>query len=154
MAEKEELKGKIAEQEAVIQEYTDLLKRSRAEFENYQKRVERESRELRTIVKREILSKLLGLVDDTELAVRQLENAPKEVLGGVNMILAKMHKLLQEEGVTEIPCKGAPNPERHEVVLQVESGLPAGEIAQVLQKGYMMGDTVLRYSKVAVSKEE
>lgn len=155
--ELEQLKKQLAEKEKIIQDYTNHLKRLQAEFENYIKRTDKERCDLQEFVKQKLILKLLIIVDQFRSALEQLkqhQQVPEEFTKGVEMIFNNFHKVIEEEGVREIVCKGkALDPYKHEVMLQINTDeYPENTIVDELQKGYMFNDKVLRYAKVSISK--
>lgn len=149
----EECSKELEETKALVDDYANHLKRLQAEFENYVKRVEKERVEINERVSERVIIKLLTIVDDFERALKQLKNIPEETRKGIEIIFKNIHKVLDEENVKPIKSVGEKlDPYKHEVVLQVESDAPEETIVEELQKGYMMNDRVIRYSKVKVSK--
>ncbi|MFA5108161.1 MAG: nucleotide exchange factor GrpE [Candidatus Micrarchaeia archaeon] len=148
------------------EEYKNDLKRLAAEFDNYKKRVEKEKQQTRMDAQANALAPFLDMNDAFETALLHINkknatgadaNGVKVYEDGIKLLHKKLHSTLQSFGVKEIACKGIANHLYHEVMLQVP-GEPAGEIAQILRKGYTMGDYVLRPAQVSVfagiSKEE
>ncbi len=138
-----------------IAELTDQLKRTAAEFDNYQKRIMRERVEWELLAKAKILSKLLHLNDDLQRALHAAKHSdPSKLAAGVDMILKAVHKALAEEGVKAMDTIGTPfDPHRHEVMLRIDCDKDDGIIVQELERGYTLGDRVLRYAKVGVAKK-
>ena len=143
----------LAENKALVAEYTEHLKRLQAEFENYVKRVEKERAEISERASARLIIKLLVIVDDFDRAVHQLKDVSPETRKGIELIFKNLHKVLAEEKVAPIKSIGEKlDPYRHEVLLQVESDAPEETILEELQKGYLMNGRVIRYAKVKVSK--
>ena len=150
-----ELREKIDEYEAEIEELLDKYRRKAAAFSNYRKRQERE-RELQSIrLRTEVLGELLPIVDDFR---RALQNVPdrvrdKEWVEGIALIQRKLEKLLDKYEVTPIEALGEPfDPNYHSALLQEESEeYPAGTVMEEVEKGYLVGDRVLRPALVKVS---
>ncbi|MCL6088961.1 MAG: nucleotide exchange factor GrpE, partial [Candidatus Marsarchaeota archaeon] len=134
--------SELAALQAKLAEYENDLKRLAAEFDNYKKRVEKEKFQARAHGKAEALAPFIDMAETFEKA---LEHAEKKEGGsmkeGLVLLHRKLNSIFSSMGVREIECRGWPNPAYHEVMLQV-SGEPAGEIAQVLRKGYVMGEPV------------
>jgi len=146
------------EQEKVrADEYLNRLKYLQADFENYQKRIEREREELVKRGNEELILKLLNVVDDLERAVEASKSpSDKEVLAsGVEMVLKQFQATLAEEGLSQIEAVGRPlDPELHEVVTTVETDqCPENIIVRVLRKGYSLNGRVIRPSMVEVAKK-
>jgi molecular chaperone GrpE len=136
---------------AKINEYTNDLKRLQAEFENYKKRVEKERTEFGKYANAEVISSMLPILDSFEIALKN--TADKEKFAeGIKMIYAQLYSALEAEGLRPISTSGEKfDPYRHEVLLKEESDKPEGTILEEFQKGYMLNDKVLRFSKVKVS---
>jgi len=135
-----------------IDELVNDLKRLQADFQNHCKRVEQEKKEFIEYASSGVLCKILTIVDELEIAIHNMKNTEDQK--GTHMILNKMKKILAEEGVTEIACKGQKfDPYRHEVILY-EDGKEDGIILDEIQKGYQIKQKILRYPKVKVSRNE
>ena len=139
--QKKELLNIIQEEKQLKEEYLNDLKRIQADFENYQKRIEKEKIEFIKYAKKDLLLKLLEILDNFEKA-----NINDE---GVNLILKQLRLILEKEGIKEINELYF-NPEKHEVI-SLEEG-EENKILEQYQKGYMLHDKVIRSSKVKVGK--
>lgn len=133
----------------------DQHQRLLAEFDNYRKRLERENARLAQWVTGEIISRLLPVLDDFERAEAACapgsEGFDKK---GVLIIRDRLAEALRKEGLKEVEAAQGVrfDPEFHEAVLAVPSDeIPEGHVTQLLQKGYRLGDRLLRAAKVAVS---
>lgn len=137
-------------------EYLDGWQRARAEFANFKKRTEREKEEARVQIASEILAKYLDILDDLELAlnIRPTDNEIKAWTDGVEMIHLKLKAILEAEGVEAILAEGDTfDPNFHEAITYEENeDHQDGQVIEVVQKGYKMGDRVLRPAKVRVAK--
>lgn len=134
------------------QDMKDTLQRLQADFQNYKRRVEQDKHAFIKFANKELIKKLLPAVDNFTLALENKSNA-EEFMKGVEMIYAQLFEVLREQGLETIEAKGKPfDPKNHEALLQVESDEPKGTVIEELQKGYILGDTLLRPSKVKVSK--
>ena len=136
------------------QEYLDGWKRERAAFENFRKEQERRLDEFRKYATRDMLSSLLEIMDNFALATK---HAPKEIekhkwFDGLGHIEKQFSQILHRFGVEEIESEGVFDPMLHEVVEEVKSEEESGTIIEVVQRGYRMGDTVLRPAKIHVAK--
>jgi molecular chaperone GrpE len=136
-------------------EYLDGWQRARAELANARKRFQREQEQSYTNAKADLLFRLLPIVDDFE---RALETLPSDLSGlswidGISLIQRKMQMLLEQEQVTAIEAAGREfDPFAHQAVTHEPSeSIPAGQIIAEMQKGYRMGERVLRPSMVRVS---
>ncbi|MBN2122524.1 nucleotide exchange factor GrpE [Candidatus Micrarchaeota archaeon] len=128
-------------------EIEDSLKRLQAEFENFQKRTERESKVRADSGKAQLLKDLLPVLDELEEAKKHTKDE------GVRMVFSKLNSVLLAAGLVEIETKGFYNPCMHEVVGTKFAESEEGTIVDVMRKGYMMGDIVLRPSMVVISKK-
>lgn len=141
--------------DAKIEELEDRLKRNMAEFDNFRKRNEKEKASMFDMGIRHIADRILPLIDNFE---RGFANVPDDIEAkafaeGMEMIYKQLLKTLEDAGIVEIDALGkAFDPNYHNAVLHVEDE-SAGEntIVEILQKGYMYKDTVLRYSMVKVA---
>jgi len=133
----------------------DRLLRTAAEFDNYRKRIERERRDLADYMKADILAELLPIVDNFERALQTPSADPADPLRkGVELIHKQMVDFLKKRGVAPIEALGADfDPNFHQAVIHETS--PAhreGEVIAELQRGYMLGDKLLRPAMVKVAK--
>lgn len=130
------------------------LKRTAADFENYKKRQQRQREQLEAAATERLVDRLLDVRDNLNRALDQEADDVEALREGVKLTLAEFDRVLDAEDVSEIdPEPGAPvEPERHEVVLQVESEHPKGHIDEVYQMGYETPENVLRAAKVTVSE--
>ena len=128
-----------------VKELTDDLKRVQAEFINYKSRTEKELANSISLGKELMVEKLLTIIDNFELALNNTKDK------GIEMIYAQLIDILEKEGLKEIECKTF-DPNIHEALLSEESDKPENTILEVLQKGYMFNDKVIRVAKVKVAK--
>ena len=133
----------------------DRLLRTAAEFDNYRKRIERERRDLADYMKADILTELLPIVDNFERALQAPSADPSDPLRkGVELIHKQMVDFLKKRGVAPIEALGSDfDPNFHQAVIHETS--PAhreGEVIAELQRGYMLGDKLLRPAMVKVAK--
>ena len=117
-----------------------------AEFENYQKRVDKEKRDLLESGGREAVRALLPLLDDFEAAIKDVKEG-----SGLMLLHKKLMETLQKEGLERIDCAGKFNPDLHEALMSEECQKDEGEITRVISSGYKFRGKVLRYAKVCVS---
>lgn len=136
-----------------IEELTQSLQRLQAEFENYRKRTEKESLDFRKYATKSLVEKLLSVLDYFELALKNTKHQ-EEFVKGIEMTYSHLFSTLESEGLKPIEVKGKNcDPNLHEALLQEEvDGKKSGEIIEELQKGYFLGDKVLRPSKVKIAK--
>ena len=149
--DKKNVKGKECNKDQKICELTDSLQRMQAEFENYKKYNEKKNVEFAKYAKADIIDKLLPIMDSFEMALKHTEKK-EEFIKGVEMIFSEIFTMLEKEGLRKIGADGKFNPDYHEVLIKEESDKEEDTILEELQKGYMLNDKVLRYTKVKVSK--
>ena len=138
-----------------IEELTDQLRRQMAEFDNYRKRTDKEKASMYIIGAKEIVEKLLPVVDSFErgLATATEEQLEDPFVDGMNKVYKQMITSLEELGVKPIEAVGAEfNPDYHNAVMHVEDE-EVGEniIVEEFQKGYTYKDFVVRLSMVKVA---
>ncbi len=138
-----------------IEELTDRLRRTMAEFDNFRKRTEKEKSAMFEIGAKDIIERILPVIDNFE---RGLSSMPEDVKGtpfasGMEMIYKQLLKNLEDAGVKPIEAAGQPfDPNFHNAVMHVEDeNLGENIVAQELQKGYMYRDSVVRHSMVQVA---
>jgi molecular chaperone GrpE len=136
-------------------DYYDRLLRQAAEFDNYRKRTERERREMAHYAAGDVLEALLPVVDDFERAL-QVEAGPDAAAyrKGVELIYKQLQDLLARRGVTPIEAVGKPfDPQFHQAITYEPSpGRAEGEVLEVVRRGYMLGDRLLRPAMVKVAQ--
>jgi molecular chaperone GrpE len=135
-------------------EYLDDLKRVAADFENYRKRAARDRESLVARAHERLVKELLPVLDDLERALEAAEEHEEAKLEeGVRLVHRELRQALGKEGLVEIETDGAFDPHVHEALLTQPSDEEDGAILQVIQKGYRLGDRVLRPARVVVSQE-
>ena len=137
-------------------EFQEGWQRERADFMNYKKRIERDQSQMQQFLAANILTRFLAVLDDMDRAVK---NKPQEVetqewWNGVELIQRKLAAILEAEGVKRIEAEKALfDPNFHEAVSHEDyEGLESGQIIEVLQQGYQIGDRVLRPGVVRVAR--
>jgi molecular chaperone GrpE len=150
----EELLTRVAEAEAKRDEYLGDLQRVAADFDNYRKRSLREYEQLGSRVAARLAEKLLPVLDDLDRALDAADQHEEaKVVDGVRMTRATLWTVLAGEGIVEIEAEGSFDPHIHEALLsQPVEGAESGSIVQVLQKGYRLGETVVRPARVVVAE--
>ncbi len=125
-----------------------------ADFDNYRKRVSREYVEVTARANERLLNELLPVLDDLERALEAADQHEEVQLEeGVQLVHRSLAKLLERNGLSEIAADGAFDPHVHEALLsQPGEGAEPGTVLEVLQKGYRLGDRVLRPTRVIVSE--
>ena len=128
--------------------------RERADFLNYKKRIERDNLQLSARITGDVIKKYLSVQDDLERALKAVPDTAQEAawLEGIDLIYRKLQNILDTEGVKSIPAETF-DPNWHEAISHEPSQEHAsGEIIEIVQKGYMLGDRVLRPAQVRVAK--
>lgn len=138
-----------------IEELTDRLQRTMAEFDNYRKRTEKEKSAMFEIGAKDIIEKILPVVDNFERGLAAVPEEEKEsaFADGMEKIYRQLMKTLEDAGVKAIEAVGQPfDPNFHNAVMHIEDeNLGENIVAQELQKGYTYKDTVVRHSMVQVA---
>jgi molecular chaperone GrpE len=158
--EQTEQAEEVAELEALRnenEELIDTLQRLQADFENYRKRAAREQESLVARAGERIVKELLPVLDDLERALEAAEHHEEAKLeDGVKLVHRQLEQLLGKEGLAPVETDGKFDPHVHEALLTQPSSAEEGSVIEVLQKGYRLGDRVLRPARVVVAgpKEE
>ena len=134
----------------------DRVRRQMAEFDNYRKRTEKEKDQMFSLGERNVIEKMLPIVDNFERGLSTLDQDAEEdaFVQGMKKIYQQMVKQLEDMGVEKIDCVGKEfDPKFHNAVMQVDSDqYESGTVVQELQKGYMYHGEVIRHSMVSVVK--
>jgi molecular chaperone GrpE len=154
--DKEAILTQLNEAQQRAGEYLEGWQRARAEFANYRKRVERELQENREISMGLALKGVLPIVDDFDRALASVPDDIKENpwVSGVSMVQRKLYKMLEENGVVAFDPVGEMfDPVRHEAIgTDAESDAPSGQVTSTVQRGFMIGERVLRPALVRVAQ--
>lgn len=133
--------------------WKDQASRIFADFDNYKKRTEKEQLSWMQTAQGKVLKDLLSVVDNFDRALASKTDDAADVYAGIEMIYKSVLQVLHKYGVTEFAEYTAFDPEMHEALMDAESADHAsGQIVQVLEKGFMIKDKVLRPAKVIVAK--
>ena len=155
MTEEVENTQELEEAQALRKERDDLLdtlQRLQAEFDNYRKRAARDQQSLVTRAHERLVKELVPVVDDLERALEAAEAHEEAKLEeGVALVARSLGDILRKEGLEEIPTEGKFDPHVHEALLSQPSEVEEGAVIEVIQKGYRLGDRVLRPARVVVS---
>ena len=140
--------------EKEIESLKDQLLRARAEFDNYRKRIARDHERIRATAAETLIRTLVPVVDSLERALDHGESDAASLCEGLEMVHKQLCDTLEQQGLRPIHALGEVfDPRFHEAVTEVDSDeVEAGSVAQEFQKGYMLGDSILRPSGVAVSR--
>ncbi len=148
-------KPKKDKKDEQIEELTDKLKRQMAEFDNYRKRTEKEKSGMYEIGAKDVIEKILPVIDNFERGLAAVPEEQKEdsFVTGMEMIYKQMMTTLEGIGVKPIEAVGQEfNPDLHNAVMHIEDEeLGENIVAEEFQKGYTYRDNVVRYSMVKVA---
>ncbi len=154
--ELERLREDLEKAQAQATEYLEGWQRAQAEFSNYKKRQEADRAQMIALANANLLRKLLPIVDDFERALASLPSSLSQLTWceGVFLIKHKLDAVLETEGVEPIKVEGQTfDPHYHEAVTYEEvSGYQDGQIIGEVQRGYILGERVLRPALVRVAK--
>jgi molecular chaperone GrpE len=150
--EAEEAPDPLAEAEAKRDEYLELARRTQADFENYRKRAAKDLAAAGTRAKLGLVRDLLPVVDNLERALESAE-ASDGLAEGVRLVLSDLQGVLVREGIEAVEPAGERfDPTVHEALsTRPQDGAEPGVVLDVVQKGYLMDDTVVRPARVVVS---
>ena len=130
----------------------DSWKRAAADFDNYKKRAAREREEYVTLANERLVKDLLPILDDLERALAAVgEHQEAAVEEGVRLVHRSLATLLERNGVKEIDAEGKFDPHVHEALLSQPSEAEEGSVIDVVQKGYTLGDRVVRPARVVIA---
>ena len=153
--EKMRKKKKKEKWEEKIEELEDRVKRQMAEFDNFRKRTEKEKSHMYEVGARDVIEKILPVVDNFErgLAAVPEEEKTNPVIDGMDKVYRQLMTILTDMGVTPIDAVGKEfDPNFHNAVMHVEDEeLGENVVAEEFQKGYLYKDTVIRHSMVKVA---
>lgn len=149
------LKTALEEMDKKAEEYLDGWQRARAEFANYKKRILRENVDIRQVARGEVIKLYLDIADDLERALQEKPEAGdgETWAEGIEIIFQKLRARLEVEGIKPMnPIGEEFDPNIHEALMKEESEeFESGQIIEVMQEGYWLGDKVLRPALVRVA---
>jgi molecular chaperone GrpE len=149
------LKAAWEASEAKAAEYLDGWQRAKAEFSNYKKRINRDREQYNKDAVGRVVMDYLPVVDDLERALKDkpTEGDYAKWADGIELIYRKLVTTLENDGVVPMKAEGEMfDPNQHEAIVQIESdGFESGQIVEVLQSGYLIGDRVLRPARVCIA---
>ena len=140
-----------------VEELTDLLQRTHANFENYRKQMQLQIEDIKKMSARDIILQILPVLDNFELALKNMPDEvgngkKKDFVQGMELIYAQLLELTQNNNVVAIETKDKDfDPYYHEALMKVPSEVPENKIMEEFQKGYMLHGKVLRHAKVKIS---
>ena len=147
------LEERVALLESERDEAIDHLKRVAADFDNYRKRAARDQASLVARAHERLVKELLPVLDNLERALEAGEQTEEAKLAeGVALVARELRAALEREGLVEIETDGKFDPHVHEALLTQPSEAEEGSVIEVLQKGYRLGDRVLRPARVVISQ--
>ena len=145
---------RVEQETEQVQEADDRLLRLAADFDNYKKRAARERQEYVAFANERLVKELLPILDDLERALQAANEHEEATLEeGVALVHRSLAQLLARNGVKEIDTNGAFDPHVHEALLaQPSEDAESGSVIDVVQKGYTIGDRVVRPARVIVAE--
>lgn len=147
----ESLAAQLAEEQEKAQSYLASWQRAAADYQNYKRRVDQEREEVARLASAAFVINVLPLLDDLERALQSVDShlAGLTWVDGIRLIYRKFQSILELNGVTEIPAEDEDfDPNLHEAVMFGEG--EDGKVKSVVQKGYKLGDRVIRPAMVIV----
>ena len=144
----------VAILEAERDEYLALVQRVQADFENYRKRAVRDQERLVAHAHERLVRELLPILDDLERALGAAEKHEEaKLIEGVKLVERSLRSALRKEGLVEIETDGAFDPHVHEALLtQPSADAEPGSVLEVVQRGYRLGDRIVRPARVIVAE--
>jgi molecular chaperone GrpE len=149
----DELEAELQARDEEIDDLEARLKRKQADFQNFKKRAEKKRERIQKRATEDLVERLLGVRDDLRRGIENDHPDVESLREGVEMVLRNFDRVLEDEGVAEVdPDPGEEvDPERHEVMMRVDSEQPEDTVAEVFTPGYEMGEKVIQAAKVTVS---
>ena len=159
--EQQELKEEVSAEEKLetqLNEEKDRYLRLFAEFENFKKRTAKERIDLFKTASHDLMLALLPILDDFDRAYSEISKSKeKDLLKGVELISVKLKDTLKSKGLKEMEVKAGDvfNPDNHEAVSQIPAPSDdlKGKIIDVIEKGYLLGDKIIRFPKVVLGQQ-
>jgi len=150
----QKLRERLVETEKVVEIKEDRLLRLAAEFENYKKRTSREWDLLKNQANAGLILEMLGVLDDLDRAFEHSGDSIEHFRDGIALIHSSLLDLFRRNGLKEIEAAGQPfDPQFHEAIAEmIREDIEPGFVAEVVRKGYMLNDQVIRPARVVVSK--
>ncbi len=150
------LKDQVNDLNQQVSDEKDKFLRLFAEFENYRKRTSKERLELFKTASQELMLALLPISDDMDRALLEFKKSNNnDLIQGFELIYTKFNEILKSKGLNELKVKKGDkfDPESHEAITQIkaEKEKNKGKIVDVIEKGFLLGDKIIRYPKVIVA---
>ena len=150
------LKDQVNDLNQQVSDEKDKFLRLFAEFENYRKRTSKERLELFKTASLELMIALLPISDDMDRALLEFKKSNNnDLIQGFELIYTKFNEILKSKGLNELKVKKGDkfDPESHEAITQIkaEKEKNKGKIVDVIEKGFLLGDKIIRYPKVIVA---
>jgi len=157
VVQEEDVRTEAEKLQEEVQKEKDKFLRLFAEFENYKKRTSRERIELFKTASQDLMVALLPILDDFDRAYSEISKSKeKELLKGVELISNKLRVTLKSKGLEEVEVKQGDvfNADDHEAITQIPAPSDdlKGKIIDVIEKGYALGDKVIRFPKVVIGQ--
>ncbi len=153
---KKEKKDPLKEAQAELEQEKDRYLRLFAEFENYKRRTGKERVELFKTASSEVMISLLPVLDDFDRALKEIEKTGDEHLKGIELISNKLKETLKQKGLETIGTQIGDvfNADVHEAITQIPAPSDdlKGKIIDVIEKGYTLGEKIIRYPKVVIGQ--
>jgi molecular chaperone GrpE len=143
----------LADAQKERDEYLDLARRTKADFENYRKRVAADVQAAAARGKGEVAREVIDAVDNLERALEAADGSGNGLASGVEMVLGGLRETLKKHGIEVVdPSDEKFDPTQHEALsTMVVEGTESGTVVEVMQKGYRLGDQLIRPARVVVS---
>lgn len=155
LSEMDQLKEQLQESEKTKDEYLTLIKSTRADFENYQKRILRDQANEKRFAHFQFTADILPALDNLDRALQAAKAGGDNgsMVQGVSMVLSQVLDVFKRHGIQRIQAEGHSfDPNLHQAVMQVPSkDLPVSTVIQVLENGYTLHDRVIRPASVSIS---
>tara|TARA_R110000868_G_scaffold1389_15_gene10768 strand:- start:4932 stop:5501 length:570 start_codon:yes stop_codon:yes gene_type:complete len=163
-ADKQQVEGQATEEQTVEEKLQAELKQEKdkflrlfAEFENYKRRTSKERMELFRTANQDLMSALLPVLDDFDRAYLEISKTEdKDLLKGVELISTKLKSTLEQKGLTSVKIENGDvfDADHHEAITQIPAPSEdlKGKIIDVIEKGYALGDKVIRFPKVVIGQ--
>ncbi len=147
----------IQQLESQLQECNDKYLRLAAEFDNFRKRSMKDRLDLIRNASEDVIKSLLEVLDDVDRASQQIESSEdtEQLKAGITLIFGKLKSTLQQKGLQEMEAAGMEfDPEMHEAIAEIPAASEdtSGKIMDVVAKGYLLNDKIIRHAKVVVGK--